>query len=136
VVVTLDEFEAVRLADLEELYQEQAAERMGVSRPTFSRIIDSAHRKIAEALVSGKNLRIEGGSVRVDPTELSRCPRCGRESTKDCECSRCRGNCGAPSPHKAGAVVVPARNCRRGRRTPDGITLAGCKEYPSKERTR
>jgi predicted DNA-binding protein (UPF0251 family) len=66
VVMTLDEFEALRLADLDGLYQEQAAEQMNVSRPTFSRIVDSAHRKIADALVHGKALRIEGGPVQVE----------------------------------------------------------------------
>jgi predicted DNA-binding protein (UPF0251 family) len=65
VVMTLDEFEALRLADLDGLYQEQAAEQMNVSRPTFSRIIDSAHRKTADALVHGKALRIEGGPVNI-----------------------------------------------------------------------
>jgi predicted DNA-binding protein (UPF0251 family) len=64
VVMTLDEFEAMRLADLDGLYQEQAAERMKVSRPTFSRIVDSARRKMADALVHGKALRIEGGPVQ------------------------------------------------------------------------
>jgi len=66
VLMTLDEFEALRLADLEGLYQEQAAEHMKVSRPTFSRIIDSAHRKMADAVVHGKALRIEGGPVRME----------------------------------------------------------------------
>jgi hypothetical protein len=66
VVMALDEFEALRLADLDGLYQEQAAERMKVSRPTFGRIIDSAHRKIADALVHGKALRIEGGPVQME----------------------------------------------------------------------
>lgn len=65
VVMSLDEFEAMRLADLDGLYQEQAAEQMKVSRSTFSRIIDSAHRKIADAIVHGKALRIEGGPVQV-----------------------------------------------------------------------
>jgi uncharacterized protein len=72
VVLTLDEFEAVRLADLDGLYQEQAAEQMNVSRPTFSRVIDAAHRKLADMLVHGKALRIEGG-----PVEIGR-PRCCR----------------------------------------------------------
>jgi predicted DNA-binding protein (UPF0251 family) len=67
VVMTLDEFEALRLADLEKLYHERAAEQMHVSRPTFSRIIDSAHTKIADALVHGKALRIEGGPVEAQP---------------------------------------------------------------------
>ncbi len=65
VVLTLDEFEALRLADLNGLYQEQAAEQMEVSRPTFSRVVDSAHRKLADALVHGKALRIEGGPVQL-----------------------------------------------------------------------
>lgn len=64
VTVTLDEFEAVRLADLDGLYQEEAAAQMGVSRPTFSRIVESAHKKIADALVHGKAIRIEGGTVQ------------------------------------------------------------------------
>jgi uncharacterized protein len=64
--MTLDEFESIRLADLGNLYQEQAAEQMQVSRPTFSRIIESAHAKLADALVHGKALRIEGGHVQVN----------------------------------------------------------------------
>lgn len=66
VVMTLDEFEALRLADLNGLYQEQAAAQMAISRPTFSRIVDAARRKVADALVHGKALRIEGGPVRAD----------------------------------------------------------------------
>lgn len=66
VVMTLDEFEALRLADLDGLYQEVASSQMKVSRPTFSRIVESAHRKVADALVHGKLLRIEGGPVRVE----------------------------------------------------------------------
>jgi uncharacterized protein len=65
IVMTLDEFEAIRLADLAGLYQEQAAEKMNVSRSTFSRIVDVAHRKVADALVHGKALRIEGGPVQM-----------------------------------------------------------------------
>ncbi len=65
VVLGLDEFEAVRLADLNGHYQADAAEEMHVSRATFSRVIESAHRKIADALVHGKAIRIEGGPVRI-----------------------------------------------------------------------
>ncbi len=65
--LTLDEYEALRLADLEGLYQENAALRMEVSRPTFGRILEVAHRKVAEALVKGKALRIEGGPVYAEP---------------------------------------------------------------------
>ena len=65
VTMTVDEYEAVRLADLEGLYQEDAAQRMGISRQTFGRIIESAHRKIAEALVNAKALEIKGGEIEM-----------------------------------------------------------------------
>ena len=63
VLLNLDEYEAIRLADLEGLYQEQAASRMNISRQTFGRIVEAARRKVADVLVNGKILRIEGGSV-------------------------------------------------------------------------
>ena len=66
VILTLDEFEAVRLADLEGLKQEQIAKKMRVHRSTISRIIDSAHKKIADALVSIKAIRIEGGCCKIE----------------------------------------------------------------------
>jgi len=65
--LTVDEIEAVRLADLEGLYQEDAAKKMKVSRQTFGRIIESAHKKIADALVNGKALSIDGGHVEMAP---------------------------------------------------------------------
>jgi len=64
VSLALDELEAVRLADLEGLYQEDAAKKMSISRQTFGNIVDSAHRKIADALLHAKALKIEGGVVR------------------------------------------------------------------------
>lgn len=65
VYLTLDEFEAVRLACLEGLKQVDAAKRLKISRPTFSRIIASAHKKIADGLVNIKAIRIEGGCCKV-----------------------------------------------------------------------
>ena len=65
VVVNVDELEALRLADVEGLYHEQAAEHMRVSRRTFGRIIDSARKKVAQALIRGMALRIEGGVIEV-----------------------------------------------------------------------
>ena len=59
--LTFDELEALRLADLEGQYQEDAARKMGVSRQTFGNIVESARRKVADALVHGKALRIQGG---------------------------------------------------------------------------
>lgn len=65
VYLTLDEFEAMRLACLEELKQAEAAKLMKVSRPTFSRILTSAQKKIADGLVNIKAIRIEGGCCKV-----------------------------------------------------------------------
>jgi predicted DNA-binding protein (UPF0251 family) len=62
VVLTVEELEALRLAHKEGLYQQAAAERMAVSRATFGRVLDAAHRKVTKALVEGCALRIEGGS--------------------------------------------------------------------------
>lgn len=64
VVLHLDEIEALRLTDYEGLYQEAAASRMGISRPTLSRIVAEARYKVADALVHGKALRLEGGEAR------------------------------------------------------------------------
>ncbi|HSB04945.1 MAG TPA: DUF134 domain-containing protein [Thermodesulfobacteriota bacterium] len=76
VVLTVDEFEAIRLADLEGLYQEQAAEKMNISRQTFGRIIESAHKKVADALVGGKALKIEGGEFEMASMRKFRCYDC------------------------------------------------------------
>jgi len=65
VILTVDEFEAVRLKDLEELDQEQAAKKMNISQPTFHRLVLSARKTIADALVNGKAIRIEGGRYKM-----------------------------------------------------------------------
>ena len=65
VYLSLDEIEAVRLACLEGLKQLAASKLMKVSRPTFSRILTSAHKKIADGLVNIKAIRIEGGCCEI-----------------------------------------------------------------------
>jgi predicted DNA-binding protein (UPF0251 family) len=72
VVLTLDEFEAIRLADLEGMYQEDGAKKMNISRQTFGRIIDSAHRKIADVLLNAKALKIEGGEVDINTKNIEK----------------------------------------------------------------
>jgi predicted DNA-binding protein (UPF0251 family) len=76
VILAVDELEALRLADAEGLYHEQAAERMRVSRRTFGRIIDSARRKVARALIHGIALRIEGGVIDMAEHRTFRCRDC------------------------------------------------------------
>ncbi len=79
VVLTMDELEAIRLADYEGFYQEQAAEKMNISRTTFGRTLESAHRKVADVLIHGRALRIEGGAVELMEMRRFRCRDCGRE---------------------------------------------------------
>jgi len=74
--LSVDELEALRLADLEGLYHEEAAARMNVSRATFGRIVESARRKVAEVLVRGHALRIEGGAVEMPGLRSFACPAC------------------------------------------------------------
>lgn len=67
VCLSFEEIEAVRLKDLEDLDQEQSAGRMNISRSTFQRVLESARRKIADALLNGKAIRIEGGNFEILP---------------------------------------------------------------------
>jgi len=68
--LSVEEAEAIRLKDLEGLEQEQGAERMNISRPTFQRVLASARQKIAYALLNGKAIRIEGGNYLVTPHSM------------------------------------------------------------------
>jgi predicted DNA-binding protein (UPF0251 family) len=79
VALSVDELEALRLADLEGLYQDHAAVRMGISRPTFARILEASHRKVASALVQGRALRIGGGPVAFVGQRRFVCGECRHE---------------------------------------------------------
>jgi len=63
--LSVEEVEAVRLKDLEGMEQEQGAEKMNISRPTFQRVLMSGRQKIADALLNGKAIRIEGGNFEI-----------------------------------------------------------------------
>jgi predicted DNA-binding protein (UPF0251 family) len=76
IVLTVDEMEAMRLADLDGMYQEPAAQQMNISRQTFGRVIESARRKVAQALIQGQALRIEGGTVEVVAMRRFQCSGC------------------------------------------------------------
>jgi uncharacterized protein len=96
VVLSLDELEALRLADLEGNQQEEAAAKMNISRPTFGRILEHAHSVVAEALLNGKALQIQGGTVTTSARERVRCRRCRRSwevptpATAAFTCPRCK----------------------------------------------
>ena len=97
VVLLKDEVEAIRLAGLDELYQQEAADNMNISRQTFGNIIRSAHHKIADALVNGKALKIEGGVVAMQERQFQ-CQNCKHEWTlpfgtgRPENCPQCQGN--------------------------------------------
>lgn len=76
VVMNYEEYEAIRLSDFELLGQVESAEKMGVARPTFARIYESARRKVAQAFVQGKSIVFEGGKVYFD-SEWYSCNNCG-----------------------------------------------------------
>ena len=92
----IDELEAIRLADLKGMYQEDAAKKMNVSRQTFGSIVTSAHKKIADSLVNSKALKIEGEVVKM-VERFFICSDCKHEWTmpygsgRPNECSKCKG---------------------------------------------
>ena len=88
VTLSVEELEALRLAHKEGLYQQEASARMGVSRATFGRVLDLAHRKVTKALVEGCALRIEGGAFcMIGPERCERCP--AKKAVADGETSPC-----------------------------------------------
>ncbi len=96
-IVSVDEYEALRLADFEEMRHSEAADIMNISRPTFTRLLNSAHKKIADALVNGKAIRIEGGSFILKNNRF-RCRSCGNQwimeisKTASVRCPSCESN--------------------------------------------
>ena len=104
IVITVDELEAMRLADFLEMTQEEVAQRMQVSRPTVTRMLSRAHRAVAEALVHGKAICIQGGDYRVG----QQCQSCGQWSAlgeegtgaTGCTCHDSDGAEDQPEPNK------------------------------------
>ena len=90
VYLLFEEYEALRLADYENLTQEEAAEQMNISRPTFTRLYDKARKNIARAFVEGKAILIQGGTYVTDDYWY----RCG--------------NC-----YETMISLKPARSCRK-----------------------
>jgi predicted DNA-binding protein (UPF0251 family) len=68
--LTVEEAEALRLKELEGMEQEEGADKMNISRPTFQRVLASARKKVADALLNGKAIRIEGGNFKIPPHRL------------------------------------------------------------------
>lgn len=92
-ILKLEELEALRLKDMENLNQEECAEKMNVSRQTLQLILDEARKKVTEALVNGKAIRVEGGNYTLNICEF-KCNGCGKRYKQAYEkvnrtCSHC-----------------------------------------------
>ena len=95
ILLTLDEYEVIRLVDLEQQTHEQCAAQMDISRSTVQEIYESARRKIAACLVHGKPLHITGGNYRIcGGQEAAHCGRCCRMQRANTEKSnkKCKGD--------------------------------------------
>lgn len=110
ILLSMEEYEAIRLSDHMGLKQEDAANEMGISRPTFTRLIEAARKKTAEALVTASAILIDGGSVIMDDfwfrcldcgnsfrktgrsEEKQVCPDCGSKRTEIINEKRCKEN--------------------------------------------
>jgi len=110
VVLKVEELEAIKLKDLEDLEQEDCAKKMKISRGTFQRVLNSAKKKIADALVNGKAIKVEGGNYKMPVARMGRgfgrraggpptvcvCPVCENQQPKvagfpcsQMKCSKC-----------------------------------------------
>lgn len=67
IALSIDELEAIRLADYRDLYHKDAAKKMKISRQTFGRILNDAHKKVSECLIKGKALKIETNATTKNP---------------------------------------------------------------------
>ena len=129
VSLSVEEFEALRLKDMEGLEQIQCAERMGVARTTYQRILYAARAKIAEALVEGRAIRIEGGRYKLLPKHSYRCAQCGHEFKKPRKAKQsgkmsCPG-CGKDTIH----TECTSKNAKHGRGR--GFREGYCQGYRS-----
>jgi len=120
VILSIDELEAMRLAELEDLDQKEAAKEMKISRITFQRILHKAHKKIAESLIYGKAIKMEGGEYTMPNLDgtgpIGQGPITGRGrrfvgrgqglgGSADCVCPKC----GEKVPHQRGTPCLQTK---------------------------
>ena len=113
IILSLDEYEAIRLADHEGLDHSKAAVEMEISRSTFTRLLEKARHKIAEFLIEGKELSIAGGSIHFKDNR-KRCLHCGEIFLSDFEAhSAVCPNCGSKQIEDLARSFGHGRCCRR-----------------------
>jgi predicted DNA-binding protein (UPF0251 family) len=99
VSVSLDEFETIKLIDFMGMYQDEAADRMEVSRQTLGNMLRSARTKIADALINAKTLKIDGGSWRLSESRRFACDECNHHwigpvsKERPARCPHCGCDC-------------------------------------------
>ncbi|SFK72982.1 DUF134 domain-containing protein [Proteiniphilum acetatigenes] len=91
VTLLFEEVEAIRLVDYEDLSQEEAAEKMDISRPTFTRLINQARKKVAKAFVEGRAILMQGGNY-ITEDSWYKCHKCNETMTTLKQARQCR-NC-------------------------------------------
>ena len=134
--LSIDEFEAIRLADYAGLSHLEAAREMSISRPTFSRLILKARKKMADFIVLGRRLTIEGGNIHFK-NNILQCDNCGYnivskigelyEFCPECNSRQLRnlasgfghGNCCISHNHKKGGRYARRKQNRAGRKGPN-----------------
>jgi predicted DNA-binding protein (UPF0251 family) len=100
----LDEFEAIRLADLLQLTHSEAAKIMGISRPTFTRLLEKAHKKTSAFFIDGGELEIKGGKIMFS-SNVYCCRTCHRPFCWDSESTPVCPNCSGKE------ALVPHSSC-------------------------
>ena len=115
VTIQLEEYESLRLIDYENLTQEQAAERMNVSRPTVTRIYEQARKKVTQAIVEGRSFFIEGGEIELRGEHYF-CEKCRHKFIfkKNEKIPEVCPECGSPQLLNLGDCFI--RGCGRCRR--------------------
>ena len=108
--LTVDQREAIRLSDLMGMSHEDAGRRMGVSRATFGRIVQQARKAVADALINGKAINVEGGSYKIVSTaRIFYCNNCIQEWEEPPGTGRpkCCPSCSADDFHRIGKKKDP-----------------------------
>lgn len=110
-ILKLEELEAIRLKDLEGLDQEECAVKMEVSRPTFQRILISAREKIADSLINGKAINIEGGNYTQNICNV-KCFNCGNMWEESYENIQSIEKCEYLCPSCGSQNIMCVKNCK------------------------
>lgn len=125
-ILLIEEFEAIRLKDLEGLEQETCAEQMQISRPTFQRILMTGRQKVADSLIHGKGIRIAGGNFtqNICPVHCLDCGNTWEESVETLSQDKVNYDC--PRCHSKRIVCETLEPCQNGRGQRNRFCQRGC----------